>query len=193
MKKTRKILIIDNYDSFTFNIAEQLRSLRAVTYKTIYNDKINSENIKSFDKILISPGPGTPSQIGQVKALIKEYAPVKSILGVCLGHQAIGETFGAMLKNLPNVLHGIREKVFIKNNNDYLFDQIDNSFEAGLYHSWIISKDNFPGSLEITAVTSNGGIMAISHRQYDIKGVQFHPESYLTPKGIKILSNWVFY
>jgi anthranilate synthase component II len=193
MKQTRKILLIDNYDSFTYNIIELLRCMRGVSYKIEKNDKINFQNIKLFDKILISPGPGTPSGAGQIKELIQEYASKKSILGVCLGHQAIGEVFGAKIKNLSKVLHGIEEKIMIKSNSEYLFKGLGNSFLAGLYHSWVISSECFPECLDITAQGKGGKIMAISHRQYDVKGVQFHPESFMTPAGGEIILNWILH
>jgi len=192
MKQIRKILLIDNYDSFTYSIIELLRCMRGVSYKIVKNDKINFEHIKLFDKILISPGPGIPSEAGQIKEVINEYSSTKSILGVCLGHQAIGEVFGAKLKNLSKVFHGINEKILVRGRKEYLFDGLNDSFSAGLYHSWIITRNSFPECLEITATTGDGKIMAISHRQYDVKGVQFHPESYMTPTGGQIISNWVF-
>lgn len=193
MIQLRKILLIDNYDSFTYNLIDHLRSMRGVSYKIIKNDKINLGNIKLYDKILLSPGPGIPSDAGQIKQIIKEFASTKSILGVCLGHQAIGEVFGAQLKNLPKVFHGNIERITVRNRIDYLFKGLDKYFNAGLYHSWIISEDCFPNCLDITATARGGKIMAISHRKYDIKGVQFHPESYMTPMGRKIISNWVFH
>ena len=193
MIQLRKILLIDNYDSFTYNIIDHLRSMRGVSYKIIKNDKINFEKIKLFDKILLSPGPGIPSEAGEIKELIQEYASAKSILGICLGHQAIGEVFGAQLENLPKVFHGITERMTVRNSKDYLFKGLDKYFNAGLYHSWIISEDRFPECLDITATARSGKIMAISHRKYDIKGVQFHPESYMTPMGRKMISNWVFH
>jgi anthranilate synthase component II len=191
MKKIRKILLIDNYDSFTYSLIEQLRNLDGVSYKIIKNDKINLENIKLFDKILLSPGPGIPYNAGQLKEVIREYASAKSILGICLGHQAIGEVFGAKLKNLSKVFHGTNENILLKNSNEYLFKGFANSFKAGLYHSWVIDRDSFPECLKITATAKGGRIMAISHRQYDVKGIQFHPESYLTQAGRTIIFNWV--
>src|ERR1035437_7583428 len=143
MIQLRKILLIDNYDSFTYNLIDHLRSMRRVSYKIIKNDKINFGNIKLYDKILLSPGPGIPSDAGQIKQLIQEYASTKNILGICLGHQAIGEVFGAELKNLTKVFHGFTERITVRNSKDYLFKGLDKYFYAGLYHSWIISEDCF--------------------------------------------------
>lgn len=159
------------------------------------NDKISLENVNEYDKIILSPGPGLPNESGLLLPLIKRYAPVKSILGVCLGQQAIAESFGGKLTNLKEVYHGVATKIIVNENrtlsgND-VFKNIPNEFEAGRYHSWIVDKENFPSSLEITAEDENGYIMALRHKTFDVQGVQFHPESVLTPLGEKIMGNWL--
>ena len=159
------------------------------------NDQIALEEIKKFDRIILSPGPGIPSEAGLMLPLIKEYASSKPILGVCLGHQAIGEAFGAELVNLSTVYHGVATKVKVKNikseNKKDLFNELPEEIEVGRYHSWIVSDKNFPDGLEITARDENGYIMALQHKKYDVQGVQFHPESVLTPEGEKIMRNWL--
>jgi anthranilate synthase component 2 len=155
------------------------------------NDEFELEELEKFDKILLSPGPGLPSDAGLLKQVIQKYAPSKSILGICLGQQAIGEVFGGSLINLEKVYHGVASKVQIIVKNEPLFNDLENEIEVGRYHSWVISKENFPDDLEITSTDENGEIMSIRHKIYDVKGVQYHPESILTPKGKKILENWV--
>ncbi|MCC8173615.1 MAG: aminodeoxychorismate/anthranilate synthase component II [Odoribacter sp.] len=185
----KKILILDNYDSFTYNIVHIVNELGFET--DVYrNDKISLEEIDKYDKIILSPGPGIPCEAGILTDLIKHYAATKSILGICLGEQAIGECFGAKLNNLMDVYHGLSTPVMVKE-KDYLFEGLEEEFEAGRYHSWVVSNEHFPECLTITAVDGNGEIMAISHKTYDVKGVQFHPESILTPSGKTILSNWL--
>jgi anthranilate synthase component 2 len=147
--------------------------------------------LKNFDKIVLSPGPGIPDDAGQLKAVIQHYAPSKSILGVCLGQQAIGEVFGCKLINLDKVFHGVASTITVKSNDEILFQGLDKTLEVGRYHSWVISHEDFPDSLEITSVDENGHIMSLRHRTLDTKGVQFHPESILTPNGKQILANWV--
>ena len=159
------------------------------------NDKISLENVNEYDKIILSPGPGLPNESGLLLPLIKKYAPVKSILGVCLGQQAIAESFGGKLTNLKEVYHGVATKIIVNekrtlSEND-VFKSIPNEFDAGRYHSWIVDKENFPSSLEITAEDENGYIMALRHKTFDVQGVQFHPESVLTPLGEKIMGNWL--
>jgi anthranilate synthase component 2 len=159
------------------------------------NDQIPLEKVKEYDKIILSPGPGIPVEAGLLLPLIKEYASTKSILGVCLGHQAIGETFGGMLVNLSTVYHGVATPVKLKSEkskvkND-LFENLPDELEVGRYHSWVVSKENFPEELEITAEDNNGYIMGLQHKTYDVQGVQFHPESVLTPMGEKIMRNWL--
>jgi anthranilate synthase component 2 len=184
-----KILLLDNYDSFTYNLLHILKELGAdVDVKR--NDKITIPEVEAYDKIVLSPGPGIPSEAGIMLDLIKTYGATKSILGVCLGEQGIGEAYGAKLENLSEVHHGISSIVKITA-KDPLFDGLDDEIEVGRYHSWVVSKEDFPSSLEITAEDGKGEIMAIRHKEYDVRGIQFHPESILTPKGKTILSNWL--
>jgi anthranilate synthase component 2 len=197
-----KILVFDNYDSFTYNLVHLVEKILHQKVEVHRNDQIPMEKVKDFDKIILSPGPGIPSEAGLLLPLIKEYAPTKSILGVCLGHQAIGEAFGGRLVNLSKVYHGVATPVKIlngvktgkpegKGGQKNLFSNLPQQFEAGRYHSWIISDEGFPSELEITARDENDYIMALRHKSYDVQGVQFHPESVLTPLGEKILENWL--
>ena len=190
-----KILIFDNYDSFTYNLVHVVEKIINDKVDVYRNDKIPLEKINDYDKIILSPGPGLPVESGLLLPLIKEYASSKSILGVCLGHQAIGETFGGSLVNLSTVYHGVATKIKVnpertKSEND-VFNSLDSELEVGRYHSWIVSKENFPGDLEITAEDENGYIMALRHKTFDVQGVQFHPESVLTPMGEKMMRNWL--
>jgi len=185
----KDVLVIDNYDSFTYNIVHYLEDLNCNV--TVYrNDEIKLEAVSSFQKILLSPGPGIPNEAGLLKSIIKTYASTKSILGVCLGMQAIGEVFGAKLFNLDTVFHGIQTQVKIISNNEIIFKNLGEKILVGRYHSWILKKD-LPSCFEVTCVDDKNEIMAIKHKKFDVKGVQFHPESVLTPKGKKILKNWV--
>jgi anthranilate synthase component II len=185
-----KIVVIDNYDSFTYNLVHYLEDLDCEV--TVFrNDEFDIEELEKFDKILLSPGPGIPDEAGLLKQVIKTYAPTKSILGVCLGQQAIGEVFGGTLINLEKVYHGVASKIEIQVTDETLFDDLPKSFEVGRYHSWVINSEHFPTDLEITSIDENGQIMSIRHRKFDVKGVQFHPESVLTPNGKKILENWI--
>ena len=184
-----KVLVIDNYDSFTYNLVHYLEDLNcAVT--VVRNDKLTLDDVKPFDKIVLSPGPGIPDEAGLLKPIIKEYASTKSILGVCLGQQAIGEVFGGSLINLDEVYHGVVTKVSISVNDESLFDGLEKNIEVGRYHSWVVDA-NLPDCLEATSFDENGQIMSLRHREYDVKGVQYHPESVLTPDGKKILENWI--
>jgi anthranilate synthase component 2 len=184
-----KVLVIDNYDSFTYNLVHYLEDLNCeVTVKR--NDKLSLEEVDAFQKIVLSPGPGIPDEAGLLKAIIKRYAPTKSILGVCLGQQAIAEVFGGSLINLEDVYHGVATHVDITVDDEPLFNDMDNSIEVGRYHSWVVNP-NLPEVLESTSVDSNGQIMSLRHRFYDVKGVQYHPESVLTPNGKQILENWI--
>lgn len=186
-----KLLILDNYDSFTYNIVHAVRSL-GIEPTIRRNDSISLDEIDSFDKIIISPGPGIPSEAGILPALLDRYATSKSILGICLGHQAIGERFGAHLRNLPEVYHGIKSEITLTVPDDYIFRGLPANIEVGRYHSWVVDRrDGFPECLEVTAVSPDGEIMAMRHRSLDVRGVQFHPESILTPQGITIISNWI--
>lgn len=184
-----KVLVIDNYDSFTYNLVHYLEDLNCdVTVKR--NDKLSLEEVNAFKKIVLSPGPGIPDEAGLLKAIIKKYAPTKSILGVCLGQQAIGEVFGGSLINLNDVYHGVATQVNITVDDEDLFKNMDKSIEVGRYHSWVVNA-NLPEVLEATSFDSNGQVMSLRHKFYDVKGVQYHPESVLTPNGKQILENWV--
>lgn len=188
MKK--KILVIDNYDSFVYNLVQYLEEFDCeVTVKR--NDQIELEEVEDFDKILLSPGPGIPIEAGKMMEIIERFSPTKSIFGVCLGQQAIGEVFGGKLENLDQVYHGVSTFAIAKVKDESLFNNVPAHFEIGRYHSWVVSKDGFPAELEITSVDENGQIMSLRHKKYDVKGVQFHPESILTPQGKKIVENWV--
>lgn len=186
-----KILVFDNYDSFTYNLVHLVEKITHQKVEVFRNDQIALEQVKNYDKIILSPGPGVPSEAGLLLPLIKEYAATKSILGVCLGHQAIGEAFGGTLENLSTVYHGIATPIQITNEDAPIFKGLGKSIEVGRYHSWIVSDKNFPAELEVTAVDSNGFIMALQHKTYDVQGVQFHPESVLTPVGEKLMRNWL--
>jgi len=185
----KKILVIDNYDSFTYNLVHYLEDLGCdVTVKR--NDQLNLEDVKPYDKIVLSPGPGIPDEAGLLKSIIKEYAPTKSILGVCLGQQAIGEVFGGSLVNLDSVFHGVATKVNITVEDEILFKGLNKIIEVGRYHSWVVHSE-LPDVLEATSFDENNQIMSLRHKTYDVKGVQFHPESVLTPDGKQILKNWL--
>jgi anthranilate synthase component 2 len=185
-----KILVLDNYDSFTYNLVHLLKVLGA-TPEVHRNDKISLDEVAAYDKILLSPGPGLPTDAGIMPELIRRYASEKSILGVCLGHQAIGEAFGGSLVNLGEVVHGIATQTTILKHEHTLFEGIPNSIKTCRYHSWIVRREDFPDVLEITAEDAAGHIMALRHRQYNVQGVQFHPESYITDYGKEMLANWL--
>jgi len=185
----KKVLVIDNYDSFTYNLVHYLEDLDCeVTVKR--NDKLTLEEVDAFNKIVLSPGPGIPDEAGLLKPIIKQYAATKSILGVCLGQQAIGEVFGGSLINLDEVYHGVATKVNITVDDESLFKGLEKTIEVGRYHSWVVNA-NLPEQLEATSFDENGQVMSLRHRVYDVKGVQYHPESILTPEGKTILKNWV--
>ena len=185
----KKILVIDNYDSFTFNLVHYLEDLECDV--TVYrNDKFNLEDIQQYDKIVLSPGPGIPDEAGLLKAVIQQYAPTKSILGVCLGQQAIGEVFGGKIINLEEVYHGVNTDISVCVQNETLFNGMDKTIQVGRYHSWVVDA-NLPEVLEATSVDENGQIMSLRHKIFDVKGVQFHPESVLTPNGKQLLENWI--
>ncbi len=184
-----KILVIDNYDSFTYNLVHYLEDLDCEV-TVVRNDKLTLDDVESFEKIVLSPGPGIPDEAGLLKPIIERYAPTKSILGVCLGQQAIGEVFGAKLINLDNVYHGVATKVTITVDDEPLFNGLEKEIEVGRYHSWVVSPE-LPDVLEVTSVDENGQIMSLRHKVYDVKGVQYHPESVLTPQGKQILKNWI--
>ncbi len=188
----KKILLLDNYDSFLYNILHAVERL-GYEVDVFRNDKISLEEVGKYDKIILSPGPGIPSEAGIMCDVIRTYGATKSILGVCLGEQAIGEVYGATLTNLSKVFHGVQSDVELKTKDEPMFKGIAERFEVGRYHSWCVSEENFPSdTLEITAVdTEEGRIMALRHREYDVRGVQFHPESILTPVGEQIIDNWL--
>lgn len=186
----KKIAIIDNYDSFTFNLVHYLKELDCEV-TVLRNDEFELEELKSFDEIILSPGPGIPSESGLLIDVIKTYASSKKILGICLGQQAIGEVFGGSLVNLDKVYHGIATSINVLATNEVLFQNLPKQIEVGRYHSWVINPADFPDVLEVTASAENGEIMAIRHKTYNVKGVQFHPESILTPHGKTIISNWI--
>lgn len=223
-----KILVFDNYDSFTYNLVHLVEKILHQKVDVYRNDQVPLEKVKEYDKIILSPGPGIPEEAGLLLPLIKEYAPSKSILGVCLGHQAIGEAFGGKLVNLTSVYHGVATKIIVNressnvsggvadvHNEDLravsrltsfdenitsetpsatrppLFAGLPKEFTVGRYHSWVVSEEGFPAELEITARDENGMIMGLQHRTFDVQGVQFHPESVLTPDGETIMKNWL--
>jgi anthranilate synthase component 2 len=194
-----KVLVFDNYDSFTYNLVHLVEKILHQKVDVHRNDQIPLEKVADYDKIILSPGPGVPSEAGMLLPLIKEYAPKKSILGVCLGHQAIGEAFGGKLVNLSTVYHGVATPVKkvrletsdVKREESDLFDGLPEQFEVGRYHSWIVSEEGFPKELEVTAKDEQGYIMGLQHKSFDVQGVQFHPESVLTPQGEVILRNWL--
>ncbi len=185
-----KILLLDNYDSFTYNLAHYLEGFN-VQVEVVRNDEIEVDEIKYFDKIVLSPGPGTPNQAGILKELIKEYAGKKPILGICLGQQAIAEVFGGSLIQLNRVVHGVATGVSVTVQDEILFKGLPQKIEVGRYHSWVVNPENFPDSLEVTSLDDCGNIMSLRHRTYDISAVQFHPESIMTPLGKIMLQNWV--
>ena len=184
-----KTVIIDNYDSFTYNLAHLVKELGAEV-DVLRNDKFELEELEKYDKIILSPGPGIPEEAGLLLEVIRTYAGRKPILGVCLGEQAIGQAFGGNLTNLIEVFHGIQTNVKIKN-KDYIFSGLPTEIPVGRYHSWVVDTDGFPEELVITAISSEGQIMALKHREYDVHGIQFHPESVLTPDGKQIVGNWL--
>jgi anthranilate synthase component 2 len=201
-KNSMKILVFDNYDSFTYNLVHLVEKITHSKVDVYRNDQIALEKVKEYDKIILSPGPGIPEEAGLLLPLIKEFAATKSILGVCLGHQAIGQAFGGKLVNLSTVYHGVATEVVVGSGESgvgsheslvvsALFNGLPDRIEVGRYHSWIVSDENFPEELEVTARDENNYIMALQHKKYDVQGVQFHPESVLTPDGETILRNWL--
>jgi anthranilate synthase component 2 len=185
----KKVLVIDNYDSFTYNLVHYLEDLDCEV-TVVRNDKLDLEDVEPYEKIVLSPGPGIPDEAGLLKAIIEKYASTKSILGVCLGQQAIGEVFGGFLVNLDEVYHGVATNVTITVDNEIMFNGLNKTIEVGRYHSWVVDS-NLPDCLEATSFDENGQIMSLRHKKYDVKGVQYHPESVLTPDGKKMLENWV--
>jgi anthranilate synthase component II len=200
-----KILVFDNYDSFTYNLVHLVEKITHTKVDVFRNDQVSLEKIGEYDKIILSPGPGIPGEAGLLLEVIKTYAATKSILGVCLGHQAIGEAFGGKLKNLDEVYHGVALPIHIKDEGKSktkdgekkvktttdLFKNLPTTFDVGRYHSWVVVDESFPETLEVTARDDNNYIMAMRHKQFDVQGVQFHPESILTPDGETIMRNWL--
>jgi len=185
-----KILVLDNYDSFTYNLVHLIRE-NGFVVDIFRNDKISLEDVARYDKILLSPGPGIPDEAGIMKQVVREYGPTKSILGICLGHQGIGEVFGASLFNIPNVLHGVTSLTEITDQDEYLFHGVPVKFQATHYHSWAVLPESIPSELKVTAQNNEGLIMGLRHLKYDVKGLQFHPESIMTPEGPKMIKNWL--
>jgi len=186
-----KIAVIDNYDSFTYNLVHAMKKISGLPVKVFLNDEVEPDVLKTYDKIVLSPGPGIPVEAGNLMEIIRELSPVKSVLGVCLGHQAIGEVFGANLLNMNKVYHGIATPVIITSRNTNLYEGIPDTFEAGRYHSWIVDTVDLPACFEITGIDTEGRIMSMKHREFDVQGVQFHPESVLTPLGETMIENWL--
>ncbi|NQU87529.1 MAG: aminodeoxychorismate/anthranilate synthase component II [Mariniphaga sp.] len=186
-----KIIVIDNYDSFTYNLVHAIKKISGLPVTVKRNDEVTINELQEYDKIVLSPGPGIPVEAGLLLDIIKAYAPTKSILGVCLGHQAIGEVFGARLLNMSKVLHGIATPVKITSRNTCLYENIADVFEAGRYHSWIVDSVGLPECFEVTALDDKGQVMSMKHKEYDLQGVQYHPESVLTPNGNEIIKNWL--
>lgn len=188
-----KILVFDNYDSFTYNLVHLVQQITRESVDVYRNDQLPLEKVAQYDKIILSPGPGIPEEAGQLLPLIKEYAATKSMLGVCLGHQAIGQAFGGSLTNLSTVYHGVATPITNGDGDSRsrLFEGLPGQISVGRYHSWIVNEEDFPEELEVTARDDQGFIMALQHRRYDIQGVQFHPESVLTPDGETMLRNWL--
>ncbi len=185
-----KILVLDNYDSFTYNLVHIIRGL-GYAVDIFRNDKISLEEVKIYDKILLSPGPGIPDEAGIMKKVIQTYGPQKSILGVCLGLQGIGEVYGAKLYNIPKVLHGVTSYTDVKDSEEYIFEGVSRRFQATHYHSWAVLPETINNDLQITALNEDGLVMGLRHKKYDVRGVQFHPESIMTPEGPKMIENWL--
>lgn len=185
-----KTLVIDNYDSFTYNLVHLLQELNE-TYEVVRNDKFDLSYVDQFEKILLSPGPGIPEEAGLLMDVIRTYAPTKSILGICLGQQAIAEVFGGSLFNLPKPLHGVASSIIITDEEEQIFQDFPRDSKIGRYHSWAVEPSTLPASLKVTAVDENGIIMALAHQEYDVRGMQFHPESVLTDNGKILIANWL--
>ena len=185
------IVVIDNYDSFTYNLVHAIKKISGFPVDVIRNDELELSDLEKYDKIVLSPGPGIPEEAGLLLDIIREFAPKKSILGVCLGHQAIGEAFGGKLVNMNKVLHGIATPVTVTKQKTFLFDGLPETFAVGRYHSWIVASENLPDCFDVTSYDNEGMIMSMQHKQYNVQGVQFHPESVLTPLGEKMIENWL--
>lgn len=186
-----KIVVIDNYDSFTYNLVHAIKKISGLPVDVFRNDEISLKDLEKYDKIVLSPGPGIPEEAGLLLDIIKEFAPKKSMLGVCLGHQAIGEAFGGELHNMKRVLHGIATPVELTEIKSAIFEGLPKTLEVGRYHSWIVKTEKLPDCFEVTSYDKEGFIMSMKHKEYDVQGVQFHPESVLTPLGEKMIENWL--
>lgn len=186
-----KILVLDNYDSFTYNLVHYIEEITGEKVDVFRNDKISIAEVAKYDKIVLSPGPGIPDEAGILKELIKTYGPTKSILGVCLGCQAIAEVYGGSLINMKEVYHGVARNVNIEDYDDYIYTELPASFMAGRYHSWVVDSNTLPESIAVTSRDDNGLVMGLRHRVHDVRGVQFHPESVLTEHGKQLISNWI--
>ncbi len=186
-----KILMIDNYDSFTYNLVHALESITGKEVIVWRNDEVDMDKVEEFHSIILSPGPGIPSEAGQMPALLKRYASTKKILGVCLGHQCIAENYGGSISNLSQVYHGVGTPIKLNDDNHALFAKLDNPVIVGRYHSWIVDAENLPDELTVLATDEDGRIMAMAHKKDRVVGVQFHPESVLTPDGNRMLENWI--
>jgi anthranilate synthase component 2 len=186
-----KVVVIDNYDSFTYNLVHALNQITESKVDVFRNDKVEMDALAEYTHFVLSPGPGIPDEAGLLKDIIREYAPEKRMLGVCLGHQAIAEVFGGSLINISKVFHGVSTRIKVLDREDYLYRNIPSEFDGGRYHSWIVSEKDLPASLRITARAEDGEIMGMRHNEYDVKGVQYHPESVLTKEGMAILTNWI--
>lgn len=186
-----KILMLDNYDSFTYNLVQYLEEIIEGKIDVFRNDQITLEEIGAYDTIILSPGPGVPKDAGILMEVIKEYATTKNIFGVCLGMQAIGESFGGELANLEKVYHGVQTLIIKTEDEEPIFKDVPTAFEAGRYHSWVVKKENLPDCLEVTAIDKKGIVMAMSHKELNVRGVQFHPESIMTPDGKTMLRNFI--
>jgi anthranilate synthase component 2 len=191
MNKEQKILVVDNYDSFTYNLVHYIKDITGVLPDVIRNDKITGKEASKYDKILLSPGPGIPDEAGNLKEIIKTCASTKSIFGVCLGMQAIAEVFGGSLFNMNKVYHGISSPIIKTKEEDTIFNKVPKVFDGARYHSWIVNREGLPDEIKITAIDEEAQIMALKHNKYDVKGVQFHPESILTEHGKTIIENWI--
>jgi len=185
-----KILVLDNYDSFTYNLVHIIRALGHQP-DIFRNDKISIEDVNAYDKILLSPGPGIPAEAGIMKMVIEKYGPTKSILGICLGHQGIAEVYGAELFNIPDVLHGVTSMASVRDKSEKLFDGVSPTFQCTHYHSWAVRPETINDNLHVTATNDQGLVMGLRHVKYDVRGLQFHPESVMTPEGKKMIANWL--
>jgi anthranilate synthase component 2 len=186
-----RILVIDNYDSFTYNLVQMFERFEGATVVVKRNDQVSLQEVNEASRLVLSPGPGIPSEAGRMPEIVKEFAPSKKILGVCLGHQCIGEIFGGTLRNIDTPVHGKATPITVTVEDESLFSGLPKELSVGRYHSWVVDREGFPADLEITAVDASGQVMALRHKRYDVRGVQFHPESILTDYGYEMLKNWM--